>query len=50
MKAYRITLEVVVKAKTKQKADKLLTRMLDAVEDELVDATAEPIEEATDDE
>lgn len=47
VKTYRITITAVVTAKSERKADKLLTRMLDAVEDELVESTSD-IEEATD--
>ena len=40
MKTFHITLEVVVAVKSKQKADKLAGRMLDAVEDDTIEAIA----------
>jgi hypothetical protein len=44
---WRIEAAVVVYAKSEKRADKLLSKMLDAIEDELVTSTA-AIEEVTD--
>lgn len=40
MKRYRITLDVVVAAASRKCAEKLETRMLDAVADDLVDSVS----------
>lgn len=48
MARYRIQVDVIVYAKSRKKAEKLETRMLDAVADQAISVVAAPIEEVDD--